>query len=188
MLQGNKNQSLCVKTSVNYYPNYWHKQYFTRWTRQKIQNLSSKSASKANGVPTEEPFSNGCFYKLITFSVGVLPEVLRAYVYVFYFCMSVFQDGVIFTSHFHLMLWDIICAAGFKLFPATTIAFCTPKTWKEALWWYSCCSLHEAKAEPNMVVSTPLFRLVGGFGFEERKGRRMWTWKKVCSQILITYL
>lgn len=101
MLQGNKNQFLCVKTSVNYEPNYWHKQYFIRWTRQQVQNLSSNSASEANGAPTEEPFSNACFYKLTTFSVAVLPQILRAHTYVFYFCMSVFQDAVILASHLH---------------------------------------------------------------------------------------
>lgn len=103
MLQGNKNQflCLCVKTSVNYETSYWHKQYLIRQMRQQVQNLLSNLASEANKVPTEEPFSNACYYKLTTFSVGVLPKILRAHIYVFYFCTSVFQDGVILASHLH---------------------------------------------------------------------------------------
>lgn len=74
------------------------------------------------------------------------------------------------TSHLHKMLWDIIYAAGFKLFPATTIPPCSSKTWKEAPWWHYCCSSHEAKAEPDMVVSTLVFRVGGIFTSEKRKG------------------
>lgn len=63
------------------------------------------------------------------------------------------------------MLWDIIHAAGFKFSPVTPIPFCT--TWKEAPWQYYHCSSHEAEVEPDMVVSTLVFTLLGIFGFEE---------------------
>lgn len=69
------------------------------------------------------------------------------------------------------MLWDIISAADFKFFPATP-TLPAPQKLERSTLMVLLLLCHEAKAEPDMVVSTMVFRVEDIFGSEERKGQR----------------
>lgn len=121
----------------------------------------------------------GIYWGIFQFNLCIFPCIL--------FRMALSWQQML---HFHQILWDIISAASLNLHSAITIPhLALPKPVSmplEAVYWCSSC---EVKAKPDRATSTLHFRVADTFFFFNfKKGRREWTWKKVCRQILTTCL
>lgn len=93
--------------------------------------------------------------------------------FVFNFAMSPFQDGVILAADTPAPS-DAVAhhpAADFKFFPATCTLPAAQNLERSTL-MALVLLCHEAKAEPDMVVSAVAFRAEDIFGSEERKEQR----------------
>lgn len=90
MLQANKNEFLCDQTHVNYSQNYICGTSLDRYKTFPLTKTVKQTGHLLRNPPVKLYF--------ITFSAGVLPKTLRACKHLFYFAMSLFQDGVILAA------------------------------------------------------------------------------------------
>lgn len=150
-----------------------HTWFFLRWTGEQTQNLSSDWDREANWAPTEEPSSKTLFYNLLSRPSARNPEGLQTWIS--FCCVSVSgwcDPGCRHPTSIRCCRFlCIIYAADFKFLPATP-TLPAPQNLERNTLMALLLLCHEAKAEPDMVVSAVVFRVEDIFGSKERKVQR----------------